>query len=458
MREPRSARSAGLFVEDASYQRSDKEAAAHKRGVVIAAAAVLALAATGIIGTLGAAAFILLALTLAGLRPSATGRDLIRFAPLLILPLLAILSTTWSDAPERTLRAGLQLLVTIVAAISVSRGLSARAMILVLFCGFLASCLLALPHIPASLRTGSPLSGPYESKNQMGFAGQILMASALAVTVDTRQFTIARISAAITIPFCLIILFLSKSSGAQTSAAITLLTFPMLLAFGRVNISLRIGLLLVILAIIAVILILLPDVLAAWADFRQSVLKKDATLTGRTYLWEFAARLNEERPFLGRGYYAFWREGNLDAEGLWRWGGITGRHGFNFHNAFIEMQVDLGWVGEAVLVAACIGVAAASLFRQLVRPSIPTAFLLSLLVVLYVRSYAETGLIAPFSLLTLLWIATAVYSFAPITSDEWAAGSRTRRRASSRFTARSGWSAGQVAAREMPNRRANWDV
>jgi hypothetical protein len=204
---------------------------------------------------------------------------------------------------------------------------------------------------------------------------------------------------------------------------------PLLLAFGRVNISLHIGLLLAILAIIAVVLILLPDALAAWADFRQNVLKKDATLTGRTYLWEFAARLNEERPFLGRGYYAFWREGNLDAEGLWRWGGITGRHGFNFHNAFIEMQVDLGWVGEAVLIATCIGVAAFSLFRQLMRPYIPTAFLLSLLVVVYVRSYAETGLIAPFSLLSFLWIATAVYSFAPPTSDERAAGSRTRRRA-----------------------------
>lgn len=418
MRNSRSARSAGLFAKDASYQRSDKETAAQKRDVVLAAVAVLALVATGIIGTLGAAAFILLALILASLRLGETVRDLIRFAPLLILPLLAILSTIWSDAPERTLRAGLQLLITIVAAISVSRGLSARSMVLVLYCGFLASCLLSIPDIPASLQTGSALSGPYESKNQMGFTAHFLMASAFAVTADSRQLTIARISGAVALPFSFLLLLFAQSSGAQTTAAITLLTFPVFIVFGRVNVSLRIGLLIVMFAMITVILILLPDFLAAWTDFRQSVLKKDATLTGRTYLWEVAARLNAEKPLLGRGYYAFWREGNLDAEGLWRWGGITGRHGFNFHSALIEIQVDLGWVGQAILVVTSLWVAAVAMLRQFLRPSIPAAFLLSLVLVIYARSYAESGLISPFSLLTFLWITIAAYSRAPPASEE----------------------------------------
>jgi exopolysaccharide production protein ExoQ len=429
VRKSRFARSAGLFAEDAYYQRSDKETAAHKRDVVLAAVAVLALVATGIIGTIGAAAFILLALILATLRIGETVRDLIRFAPLLILPLLAILSTIWSDAPERTLRAGLQLLITIVAAISVSRGLSPRSMVLVLYCGFLASCLLAIPDIPASLQTGSALSGPYESKNQMGFTAQFLMASALAVTVDPRQFAIARISGVVAIPISFLLLFLAQSSGAQTTAAITLITFPVFLVFGRVNISFRIGLLLVMFVMITIVMILLPDFLAAWTDFRQSVLKKDATLTGRTYLWEVAARLNAEKPFLGRGYYAFWREGNLDAEGLWRWGGITGRHGFNFHNAFIEIQVDLGWVGQAILIVISIWVAAVAMLRQFLRPSIHAAFLLSLILVIYARSYAESGLLSPFSLLTFLWIAVAAYSHAPPASEEPAAKSQAYNRA-----------------------------
>lgn len=411
MKDAWAARSGASSTAARSYRAAGGDVAARKRRAIIAAAALLALVATSIVGTIGAAIFILLALTLAALQPSTTSRDLLRFSPLLALPLLAILSTTWSDAPVRTLRAGLQLLLTVVAAIGVSRSLSSRAMVIVLFWGFLVSCLLALPFVPASMQTGYPLAGPFENKNPMGFTAQLLLATALAILFDSRQKSTLRILATASIPMSLFLMFLSQSSGAQTAAAVTLLAFPTLLLFGRVNISFRIGLLFAGLAIVAVVLVLLPDFLAAWADFRTNVLKKDATLTGRTYLWDYAARLIQERPFLGRGYYAFWREGNLDAEGLWRWGGITGRHGFNFHNAFVEMLVDLGWIGEAVLIAACIGVVVASLARQLIRPSVPTAFFLALTAVIYVRSYTETGLIAPFSLVTVIWIATLVYSF-----------------------------------------------
>lgn len=188
-------------------------------------------------------------------------------------------------------------------------------------------------------------------------------------------------------------------------------TFPIFVVFGRLSMPMRIAALALALIFVALALIFMPDLQAAWADFRVNVLKKDATLTGRTYLWDVAAKLNAERPWLGRGYYAFWRQGNIDAEGLWRWGGIGTRSGFNFHNAYVEMQVDLGWVGQALFIGVCAGIALTGFARQLIRPSVPMAFLLSLLIVIYVRSYAESGLIAPFSFLTLLWIATALYGF-----------------------------------------------
>jgi len=94
---------------------------------------------------------------------------------------------------------------------------------------------------------------------------------------------------------------------------------------------------------------------------------------------------------LGHGYAAFWRPGNLDAEALWRWGGIADRTGFSFHNLFVETKVDLGIVGLAVLVAMCGTVVLLSLARQLRTPSITGAFLLSTLLVLLVRSTIETG-------------------------------------------------------------------
>lgn len=376
-------------------------------------AALLALCATEIYGTLGALAFIIAALSLALFDPADAMRGLIRFSPLLILPLVALLSTLWSDAPERTLRAALQLSLTAIAAILICRRFRSDSMLLVLFLGFFAIVCLSLPAVPDAVSHGFALAAPFESKNQLGFAAQMLLALALALAADSRQLRGARIAALLALPLCLLVLVLSQSAGARVTAALTLVTFPAFLVLARVKITTRILIVLATLVAVGLALFFLADIQAAVADFRTSVLKKDVTLTGRTYLWEFAARLSAERPLLGHGYYAFWRKGNIDAEGLWRWGGIGARSGFNFHNAFIEMRVDLGVVGETILIINCVGIAVVGFLKQLSKPSIPMAFLLSMLTVIYVRSFTESGLIGPFSLLTLLWISTAVYAFAP---------------------------------------------
>lgn len=395
---------------------------------LLSGAAVLAMAFTIVAGTIGAAIFIACALALFALRPTESVRDLVRFSPLLALSLLAMLSTIWSDAPERTLRAGLQLSLTVIAAIVICRRMSGSALIAFVFLAYLVICLGSLPELPAALSRNRALAGLFESKNQLGFAAHLLFALSLAIIVDRRQYTALRIGAIATIPLCILFVILSDSAGAKASMAITFVVFPALIFLGRVNLSFRAAIIAGTLSLVVVALIFLPDLMAAWSDFRVTVLKKDATLTGRTYLWDFAARLSAERPLLGHGYYAFWRVGNIDAEGLWRWGGIGSRSGFNFHNAFVEMRVDLGWIGELVFIASCAAIALVGLARQLLRPNITMAFLLSLLTVLYIRCYTESGLIGPFNLLTLLWIATAVYASSKRTADENDASPRRRAR------------------------------
>jgi exopolysaccharide production protein ExoQ len=396
-----------------------RRALSPKYSVLAAQVAIASLVATTAFGTLGAIAFVATVALLVVLEPYAAGRDLLRFSPLLLLPVFAMVSTLWSDAPERSFRAALQLFLTCAAAVLICRRINATSMLLVLFLGFLVICLLMLPGAPAAFSRGLPLySDLLGSKNQVGFAAHMLIALCLAVAVDRRQPGLARLATLPAVLLGLAVLFLAQSAGAKTSLAITLITFPAFMIFGRVKLSLRVAILLAALIAAGIALAFLPDLQAAWADFRVTVLKKDATLTGRTYLWDVAARLNAERPWLGRGYYAFWRHGNLEAEGLWRWGGIATRSGFNFHNAYIETQVDLGWIGAGLFVVTCAAIAALGCARQLMRPSAPSAFFLSSLIVLYLRGYAESGLIAPFSLLTMLWIAAAVYSIDGLRSME----------------------------------------
>jgi len=129
---------------------------------------------------------------------------------------------------------------------------------------------------------------------------------------------------------------------------------------------------------------------------------KDPTLTGRTYLWYRAAELIREKPVLGRGYFSFWLQGNIDAEGLWRYAGIAERSGFNFHNTLVDLLVTVGWLGAVALIVTVL-IAAVALVRRFVdRPSLALVFWISILLYELSRTPIETLGIQPFYFSTTL--------------------------------------------------------
>lgn len=376
----------------------------------LAIVALLTLSFVPIFGTAAAAMFIAASAACLVLRPAEIGKALLHLGPLFTLPLLAILSTTWSDAPEQTLRAALQLLITFVAAIVICRRMPASLMVFVLFCASCAVLLLASTTINRSLSSGLPFLGPFASKNAMGYAALIHLGLAAAVLLDGTHRWIWRLAALASLPVALVMLVLTQSAGSSTSGALLVALFLILALFGKAPMPVRLGLVGLAGVLAALGVLFASDITEAVNAFRVDVLHKDASLTGRTYLWDYAAELSRQRPLLGHGYYAFWRQGNIEAEGLWRWGGIASRKGFNFHNAVVETNVDLGLVGVAVLLGSCVGVLGIALYRQLASPSLPLAFLVALTVVLYMRSAGESGIIAPFTPSTVLWVATAYYA------------------------------------------------
>jgi O-antigen ligase len=77
-----------------------------------------------------------------------------------------------------------------------------------------------------------------------------------------------------------------------------------------------------------------------------SALGKDSTLTGRTGLWHLVLKLVKERPLLGWGYRATWQ--SSDPMTTW----IDSNVGFKVpssHNAFLEITLQLGWVGLVLM-------------------------------------------------------------------------------------------------------------
>jgi len=75
---------------------------------------------------------------------------------------------------------------------------------------------------------------------------------------------------------------------------------------------------------------------------------RDSTLTGRTYLWNAALISIFRHPWLGYGFNTFWAGMQGGSSSLLISVGWYPKHS---HNAFIDLTLDLGFLGLATFVA-----------------------------------------------------------------------------------------------------------
>lgn len=377
--------------------------------VVLSGMAIIALVFIPAFGTLAAATFTMASLTLLLLRAHELGGRLLALWPLFLLPLLAIISTAWSDAPPLTMRGGLELLITFLAAVVVASQCDARTSIALLFTGFFLVCLLSLPDAPQAIRLGTPMRGIFASKNLLGYNAQYLELFALAVMFDSKRPTWVRATCLPALAVAWLQVYLSRSAGAQINAVLTLVIYISLLQLGRLQIGARAVLVVTISVIFAASIAFNTILMTALSSLRGS-LGKDATLTGRTDLWSLADQVASQSPWLGRGFNSFWRLGNLDAEAMWRKFGILNRTGFNFHNGYIEMNVDLGMIGAGLLIGTCVVISMIGLVRLVQQPTLPNCVFLTINASIYLRELSEAGFISPFGAITALWLVAATYT------------------------------------------------
>jgi exopolysaccharide production protein ExoQ len=74
---------------------------------------------------------------------------------------------------------------------------------------------------------------------------------------------------------------------------------------------------------------------------------RNATLTGRTFLWAVISAAIAKRPWLGYGYSAFWAHNSLEKAAL---ASLVGWEAPSAHNAYLDASLDLGRIGLAVLL------------------------------------------------------------------------------------------------------------
>ena len=254
-----------------------------------------------------------------------------------------------------------------------------------------------------------PVIGIFGSKNLLAFHMVVLVLAAGAVAFDAGQPRLLRGTAFGAIGLGLMLTLAARSAGASIMGSVAIMVFLGVLALGAMPRRARIRLLAAGLVTATGIGALAA---AAGPDLLGQVLGatgKDSSLTGRTELWARAWQLINERPGLGYGYQAFWRQDYTEAEGLWRIFKIKSRMGFHFHNLYYESTIELGLLGLAGLLLT-LAVFAVRTGRVTFRaPSAETGFLLALCTLILMRTGIEVDLGFPFGIAAALFPILLTY-------------------------------------------------
>lgn len=376
---------------------------------VLAAIALAALVFVPAVGTIGALFFLAAGVVLCLLRPGEMLGKGVRHWPVLVLPVLCVLSFSWSREPAISLRLGTQLLATAVVVLAICRHLSARIFVLTLFVCLGASMLASLLVGEVRSDIGARI-GIYGSKNAFAGAATTFTILALGVAMIGGTARSLRVLGLLGLIAGAVLVV-----SAQSVSAILFLV-PALLALVVVMKVHRLGAmpawLVVTFAGLGAVLLGLA-LQANWSSVSDFVLLatgKDLTLTGRTELWAAAFAMIAERPILGVGYQAFWVQGHADAETLWFMFGIEERSGFNFHNMFLSNAVEIGIPGAALQIVLLLGTAFyTGLWAIRTGNAVPATFF-ALTFIAVLGSAVEVPLFFQFSLRTVLVFAALIYA------------------------------------------------
>lgn len=335
----------------------------------------------------------------------------LRWWPLFLAPLLAPISALWSDVPMATLRYGGQFLLTAFVGVLLARLIPPRRFMIVFMLSMFFFCVGCLIYGKQGQSAEGPvLIGLTGSKNQMGYAAQLLILAAIGVLLLRDSAKWLRWIAGLALPVGGIILLGVNSATALLMAIGGAFVLIALWFSERMTPGGRLAALACVGIISIPLMLLIPEALQAWDHFLYDTLNKDPTLTGRTFLWARADDLIAHRPLLGYGYQAIWMGDSTETIALQRLTGITDGRVFHFHHQFRQVAVDTGLVGLAAFCGALIAVGFNGMRQLLLHPSVPTSFFFTVFALMTARAFTDL-ITSPFNMHTVLFYAACTYAF-----------------------------------------------
>jgi exopolysaccharide production protein ExoQ len=256
-----------------------------------------------------------------------------------VLGVFAICSTLWSQDMMTTARRSIPFALATLFGLYLASRFQVRQQLLLLTCMMVAvacvSVALALfaPAIGLEGSTGhfGNWQGVFTQKNACGRA----MVFASAILLSLRGVTLARFGC---LALFLFVLVMSGSRGAWMIEGVVLACYALLRIVERFRPASR------VLMLFGVILATAVAAVAAWLylPWIAQVLGRDATLTGRTSIWQQVWVAILKHPLLGYGFAAFWQGMKGESYNV-----ILALRFviFHAHNGFLEIWLELGAVG-----------------------------------------------------------------------------------------------------------------
>jgi exopolysaccharide production protein ExoQ len=346
-------------------------------------------------------------------RPLVALEVITKWWPLMLTPIIATISTVWSEAPQTSLRYGAQFMFTMFMGVLIARLLPPRRFLMVFCASVFVFCILCILNgRQGSSAEGMVLIGLTGSKNQLGYEAQLLMMSALALLLMGVRFIALRWIAVLSFPLAAYLVLEVNSATALLMAVGGSAAMVGLWFLQRFTPGGRLATIVAALVVLAPISLVIPEIIDAMNYFLFDTLNKDPTLTGRVFLWAAADDLAERRPLFGYGYQAIWIGDSSESIGLRRMAGVSDGRTFHFHDQFRQFRVDTGWIGLLAFVGVLAAIGFAMIRRVLLRPDVPIAFFFVLYLLMVLRAFTDI-IIMPFSIHTILFAAMGVYAFTP---------------------------------------------
>jgi O-antigen ligase len=222
--------------------------------------------------------------------------------------------------------------------------------------------------------------GVYDHKNALGYAMSVALVIFLGAFVfNPRQRPLWAAAGAAAI--VLLILSTSKTALVSGGVAIVALTLPIV---GRRSPAAAIAATLAAgTGFYLLLMVLAVDVGPVFA-----LLGKDQSFTGRTRIWAVVSKEIAQNPLFGFGYGAIWE--NRDV-----WSPLLAMEkslGFilpEAHNSWLQIALDLGYVGAALWTAVFLGSWLRTLAFLYTRPA--SLFIFPFLIVFTLHALTEAG-------------------------------------------------------------------